>query len=310
MIFNNSGPRVAILLCTYNGDKFIEEQLISFSKQTHKNLKVWVSDDNSTDKTLEILQRYQKDWGKDRLFITKGPQKGCVENFMNITCNENISADFYAYADQDDIWKSNKITRSIENLESFTETPALYGTRTELINAYGESIGLSPLFTKAPSLKNALLQSIAGGNTMVFNNKAMKLLREAGELKVVSHDWWAYILISGVGGVIIYDPIPSLLYRQHDANVIGENRSLKAKLQRAALIFNGRYRKWNNINIKAISKVQNLFSIDSWKTVEEFNEIRNSSFFNRLIMLWRSGIHRQSLIDNIGLLVASICKKL
>jgi len=310
MIFNNLGSQVAILLCTYNGDRFIEQQLDSFYKQTHRNLKIWVSDDNSTDKTLEILKNYQKEWGEDRLVINKGPQKGCIENFMNITCNKDINADFYAYADQDDIWEEDKIERALEALKNYSEMPALYGARTKLIDVSGNNIGLSPLFAKPPSFKNALVQSIAGGNTMVFNNHAIELLRSAGELKVVSHDWWAYILISGAGGKIIYDSKPSLLYRQHDSNVIGANQTIGAKLKRIMLLFKGNYRKWNDINTQALFKVQNLLSKENLNTLQKFENARNSNFFIRLIKLLSSGLYRQSLIGNVALLIASLFKKI
>ena len=310
MTFNNLGPQVAILLCTYNGDRFIEQQLDSFYKQTHRNLKIWVSDDNSTDKTLEILKNYQKEWGGDRLVINKGLQKGCIGNFMNITCNKDINADFYAYADQDDIWNEDKIERAIEALKNYSEIPALYVTRTKLIDVLGNHIGLSPLFVKPPSFKNALVQSIAGGNTMVFNNHAMKLLKSASELKIVSHDWWAYILISGAGGKIIYDSEPSLLYRQHDANVIGANQTIGAKLKRIALLFKGNYHKWNDSNTQALFKVQNLLSKENLKTLKKFEEARNSNFIARPVKLLYSGVYRQSLTGNIALLIAAIFKKI
>ncbi len=310
MTFNNFGPKVVILMCTYNGEKFIEKQLESFANQTHKNLEIWVSDDNSTDKTLEILKNYQKLWGKNRLFIIKGPQNGCIENFMNITCNKKIIADFYAYSDQDDIWKEDKITRAIKNLDKNSKIPQLYGTRTKLIDESENSIGMSPLFLKPPTFKNALVQSIAGGNTMVFNNKTMDLLRSAGKLKIVSHDWWAYILVSGAGGKIIYDPIASLLYRQHDSNVIGANNTFKAKIKRLLLLFKGNYKQWNRLNIQAIYKCKNLFTEKNLDTLIKFEKAQNSNFFLRPINFLQSGVYRQTIGGNIALLIGSISKKI
>jgi hypothetical protein len=76
------------------------------------------------------------------------------------------------------------------------------------------------------------VQSIAGGNTMVFNPAAKALLEAAGSLNVISHDWWLYILVMAAGGKVYYDPTPYIYYRQHPAALIGGNTSLSAKLKR------------------------------------------------------------------------------
>ena len=93
------------------------------------------------------------------------------------------------------------------------------------------SYGLSPLFTRPPAFQNALVQSLGGGNTMVFNRAAKKILQEAAAIDVVLHDWWVYQLVSAAGGMVHYDPRPMLKYRQHSDNLIGSNLGWRSALR-------------------------------------------------------------------------------
>lgn len=199
-----TGPKIAILLCTYNGQQFLEQQLQSIQRQTWLNWQVVVSDDGSTDDTLTIVRRYQQAWGVVRLRLYTGPCRGFAHNFMSVTCRAEIEADIYAWCDQDDIWREDKLQAASAWLQSTAvESPALYLGRIELIGEVEVPLGYSPLFRRPPSFANALVQSIGGGNTMVFNRAACQLLRQAGPPQaIVSHDWWAYLLVTGVGGQV------------------------------------------------------------------------------------------------------------
>ena len=171
-------PKVAILLCTYHGQHYLAEQLDSFAAQSHSNWEVWASDDGSKDDTHAILEAYQQKWPDGRLSIHFGPAEGFAANFLSLTCKASIDADYYAYSDQDDIWEPNKLARAVEWLNTLPENiPALYCSRTRLVDSNNNEIGVSPLFAKPPSFANALMQNIGGGNTMVFNNAARNLLR-------------------------------------------------------------------------------------------------------------------------------------
>jgi len=236
---NVEQPKVAILLATYQGQKYLAEQLDSFAAQTHHNWEVWASDDGSQDDTHAILEQYEKHWPFGRLSIHNGPEEGFAANFLSLTCKANIAADYYAYADQDDVWEDDKLARAVRWLQTVpAHIPALYCGRTLLVDKHNKEIGVSPLFTKPPSFANALMQNIGGGNTMVFNNAARALLQEAGEhIPVVTHDWWAYMLVSGCGGRVFYDAKPTLRYRQHENNLVGMNASWPARLTRIRVLW-------------------------------------------------------------------------
>lgn len=305
-------PKVAILLCTYHGQHYLAEQLDSFAAQTHDNWEVWASDDGSKDDTHAILEAYQQKWPKSRLSIHFGPKEGFAANFLSLTCKANIDADYYAYSDQDDVWAVNKLARAIDWLESIPQnTPALYCSRTRLVDAENNEIGLSPLFSNPPSFANALTQNIGGGNTMVFNNAARMLLREAGEnLPVITHDWWAYIVVTGCGGQVFYDAEPTLCYRQHENNLVGMNATWSARFNRIRMLWQGRFRHWNCINIAALRTLSHRLTPENLEVLERFARAREMSLIPRLIHLKRCGIYRQTFFGNLGLIAAAIFRKL
>lgn len=311
---NDAGvpAKVAILLCTYNGQRYLAEQLDSFAAQTHGNWTVWASDDGSTDGTDALLAGFQARWPAGRLSLLAGPKAGLVANFLALSCNTNIQADYYAYSDQDDIWEAEKLERALRWLESIpADIPALYCARTRLVDGDNKEIGFSPLFSKPPCFANALIQSIAGGNTMVFNQAARALLQMAGEPRsIIVHDWWAYMVVTGCGGKVFYDPVPTLRYRQHAANVIGMNAGWLARAKRLAMQFQGRFRHWNNAHIEALRPIEHRLTAENREIFRRFAAARGMGVLPRLLNLSRSGVHRQTRLGNIGLLAAAIFNKI
>lgn len=304
-------PSVAILLCTFNGQHYLREQLNSFDGQIHTNWTLWVSDDGSTDNSIALLQNYQNQWPKTRLHIKNGPGNGFSANFLALLNDSAINANYYGYSDQDDIWNCSKLSKAIQCLESMPSAiPALYCSRTQLIDQNGTNIGFSPLFKKAPSFANALVQNIGGGNTMVFNQAARNLMREAGLVDVCTHDWWTYIVVSGCGGTVFYDPTPSLLYRQHGANLCGSNQGWLARLARIRMLWQGRFRQWNDKNIQALQKIQHKLTPDNQKTLAQFSKARQMRLLPRIFGLKKSGIYRQTLLGNLGLVFGAVFKRI
>lgn len=305
---SSTHDRVAILLCTCNGQTYLVEQLDSLRLQQHKNWTVWVSDDASSDDTAEILQRYAADWS-GQLSIFNGPSKGYAANFLSLACKPEIEADYFAFSDQDDIWETHKISRALTWLRTVPpDIPALYCSRTHLIDAFNHSIGLSPLYTRAPSFANALAQNIAGGNTMVFNNRARALLLKASKnIDVVSHDWWVYQVVTGCGGVVRYDDQPSVRYRQHDKNQIGNSPSI---LMRLNALRRGLSREWYARHIDALDRIYADLTPSNKILLDEFRQARNSPLVQRLTSLRRSTVHRQTLSGNVALWIAAIFKKI
>lgn len=311
----NSGKpsaKVAVLLCTMHGQEFLDEQLVSIEQQSHANWVVCASDDGSHDDTHAILERFLTRMGNEKVSIHSGPAQGFARNFLFLTCGAEKCADYYAYADQDDIWESDKLSRAVECLENIpADTPALYCSRTLLVNKNGHPIGLSPLFTKPPSFCNALVQNIGGGNTMVFNEAARTLLKKIGnDTPVVSHDWWAYMVVTGCGGRVFYDSRPTVRYRQHGNNLIGANTDWGARLSRIKWLLRNRFKDWGDINTKALQKIYADLTPENRKIFDLFCEARTRPLLPRLVGLKHAGIYRQTLHGNISLIAAALLNKL
>ena len=305
---NDSGSaRVTVLMCTYNGERFLSQQLDSIARQSYPNWNLVVSDDGSTDATLEILRNYSESWGDGKLIVRQGPKRGFAANFMSVTCDAAAESDYFAWADQDDIWQDNKLEAALQRLQNLpSDIPALYCARTELISDNGTFTGYSPLFRRPASFANALVQSIAGGNTMVFNRAACVFFQQAGsQLDIVSHDWWAYLLVSGVGGQVFYDESPTIRYRQHEANLIGSNSGVRARLMRLRMMFSGRFRGWSQQNIVALDSIHSCLTEENRLKLELFKKARSSQGLARFILLRRSGIYRQTPWGNLGLILAA-----
>lgn len=304
-------PKVAILLCTYHGQHYLADQLDSFAAQSHPNWVVWASDDGSQDDTHAILETYRDKWGSDRLSIHFGPAEGFVANFLSLTCHASIQADIYAYSDQDDIWEADKLQRAVDWLKSLPKgVPGLYCSRTRLVDANNQEIGLSPLFSKPPSFANALMQNVGGGNTMVFNDAARRLLCEAGEVDVITHDWWAYLVVSGCGGEVFYDAYPSLRYRQHEGNLVGMNSSWPARFKRIRMLWQGRFKELNDRHLYALQRIHHKLTPENQSTLNQFAKARQRWLLPRLWELRQSGIYRQTALGNLGLIAAAVFRKI
>lgn len=305
-------PKVAILLCTYQGQHFLEEQLMSFQAQNHRHWVLHVSDDGSSDDTRHILRRYQALLGADKMAVKEGPLQGFASNFLSLTLGQDARADYYAYSDQDDVWEADKLERAVAWLQTVAPgVPALYCSRTRVVDDQNVSIGLSPLFEKPPSFANAIVQNIGGGNTMVFNEAARQLIAQTINAKqVVSHDWWAYLLVSGCGGVVHYDPYPAVRYRQHADNLVGANNSWRARLFRMRLLAQGRFKRWNDQNIASLQSLEHLMTPQNRDTLRLFAQARQQSAWRRLVSLKRSGVKRQTWFSQISLFVAALFGKI
>jgi glycosyltransferase involved in cell wall biosynthesis len=303
---------VTILLCTLDGDRFLAEQLASLDRQTFTRWRLIVSDDGSSDGTRPILQAFKDAHEPGRVEIIDGPRRGAQANFLFLACREGPACDYYAFCDQDDVWEADKLARAISILErAGAGIPALYGSRTSLIDQDGKKIGLSPLFPKEPTFRSALVQSIAGGNTMVFNQKAHELMAFCGaDVDIPSHDWWLYQATSACGGKVFYDPWPSVRYRQHARNVIGSNLGFAARLRRLRWFGQGRFRYWSDLNVEALMRLRPRMNTENRQIFDLFCNARHRPLLQRARMFAQTGVYRQTLLGNLGLAAAVVLKKI
>lgn len=304
-------PKIAILMATYNGSKFLEEQLESIAAQTYKNWGLVVSDDGSSDETLEILRRYETLWGSSKLEVRRGPSKGFAINFLSLACDKSIDADLYTFCDQDDVWLPSKLNAAVELLkEHDMRIPHLYGGRTMRVDQNLNIIQPSPLFVFPCGFRNALVQSIAGGNTMVFNLAAKRLLESAGIQSVPFHDWWTYLLVSGAGGHVYYDQHQHIFYRQHPNSVIGANSGFMSNLLSLISVVGGSFKKHTDLHLAALNQSRELLCPQSKELLVLFMRWRGGNFLQRVRGIEVCGLYRQTWRGTISLYLAAFFNKL
>ena len=305
-------PSVAILLCTFNGARFLDAQLSSYVAQSCKDWRLFASDDGSTDATLAMIAARATQLGTAPPAIRSGPRQGFVANFLGLACDPSIVADYFAFSDQDDVWEPDKLARTIDWLKGRpAHVPAMYCSRTRLIDDEGRAYGFSPLFRRPTSFRNALVQSIAGGNTIVFNQGARDLLIACGPtVQVPSHDWWTYLLTTAAGGEVRYDPIPTISYRVHPENVVGANVGLLNRLRRLQMLAAGRFERWTEMNIAALMPFRPSMTAENRDLFDLFCAARRRSFIGRQIGFLKTGVYRQTLLGNLGLMLAISTRKI
>lgn len=303
--YPDKNQQVAIVLGYFNGRRYLPEQVRSILDQSHPSLKIFISDDHSDeairmdDLGLEVADRHKISLRRNASNV------GFVNNFLGTLAAIDSPFAYYAFSDQDDIWYADKIANAIKILNQYPQgRPALYCGRTAITDAHGQaSLDSSPLFDKTPSFANALVQNIGGGNTMVFNQAARDIIvKSTQNVDVVSHDWWCYQIVSGVGGIVHYDPKPCLKYRQHAANLVGSNNSWVARLTRLRGLLRGKFRNWNAINLAALAQNRALLTPANQQCLDDFIQARQSGLVQRLFLSRRAGIYRQTLPGNLGLL--------
>ena len=304
-------PKVAVLMAVFEDARFLPEQLSSIRAQSHENFEVWVSRDCEDEDVGAVLEEHVPTFGANRFFVLEGPKQGCSANFLSLVFNPEIRADYFAYSDQDDVWYSDKLSRALAVLERVPDAvPAVYGSRTRLTNENGRDLGLSPLFRRPPCFRNALTQNIASGHTMVMNRAARELLYASGVKEGPLHDWWTYLLVTGAGGKMFYDPHPSAWYRQHRRNLIGPSVRPSDHIRRLARIVRGDFRDSNATNCQALYGARHLLVPENRRIFDTYHQaVTEGRFSSRVQGIRKSGVYRQTRAETLGLLAASLLNK-
>ena len=296
-----------VFLCTYQGIAFLDAQIRSILAQSVP-IDLWVSDDGSTDGTRELVERYVAT--EPRVRLLDGPSHGFVANFLSVFENSGVSDySFLAFADQDDVWDVDKLARAQDDLKN-NIGPTLYGSATRLIERNGRVFGVSAPRPRPLSFANALVESLAGGNTMVLNHSAIEWVTEIratlGDLRDhwVSHDWMLY-LVMGLGGhSVLYDPSPTLCYRQHSENLVGGNRQLGARFRRGWGLFRGQFREMVRYNEVALSALRPLMIPSVSRRFDDYLALRESAWSTSAVRWRQAGLYRQQLLDHMALKLA------
>lgn len=227
---------VCVLLSTYNGTEFLKEQVISIFRQEKVNVSLYIRDDGSQDHTVDIIKEA---FPTEKFDFVAGENLGAGKSFMELlfsVIDSGKSFDYYAFADQDDIWLPEKLETAIELLKE-TDEPVLYCSNlVKYIN--GEEKGVFYKNYSAFSLKDHIVRNDMRGCTFVFNSAFANIIRSVGMpcdvlLRWRNHDAWIYLLAC-LYAKIIYDDNAHILYRIHGTNASMQKMSFLKRLYFAA----------------------------------------------------------------------------
>ncbi|SHH86137.1 glycosyltransferase [Cognatishimia maritima] len=305
-------PHVTILMATYEGAVWLPEQLQSFTDQTHKNWQLLASDDGSADGTQDLLAAFYE---THRGQLLPGPQEGSTANFKSLLLRAGDhmpSGGWLAFADQDDKWLPDRLSRGVAALTDVPEDqPALFCSRTWVVDEALENRRLSAPRPKPPAFRNALVQNIAAGNTILVNSAGARLLcAAAGDAEAfVVHDWWAYQMITGAGGLVLHEDEPTLLYRQHGNNAIGANLGYWAQLVRLWALLRGDLHAWSAVNVPVLQASSHRFTPENKTALALFSEMHSGRFLRRLQAFFRLRPYRQSRSGTCAIWIATLLKR-
>jgi hypothetical protein len=171
----------------------------------------------------------------------RGSNIGFARSFFALLKAAPEDADIVMLSDQDDVWLPGKVDRAVMHLLPRRDRPSLYCSRLQLVDEALRPLGLTPSCPLPPSFRNALTENIAFGCTCALNQAGLALAKEAGDLRLLQfHDWWLYLVVSAFGEVI-FDPEPTILYRQHSANTVGADQGWRRLFRGMRLM---RRRNW------------------------------------------------------------------
>ncbi len=299
----NGEALVVILLSTFNGERYLREQLESIVDQSYQNWQVLWRDDGSSDRSREIMETFAQRVGCARCVEvgTRGVRLGAAKSFFSLL-HKAGEYRLVAFADQDDVWHPDKLQRAVDRLIVQTPgVPCLYCGRQVIVGKQLERRGLSPLPQFGPGFPSALLQNIVTGCTAMLNQEAVRLVNSLSPPDNTMHDWWSYIVVAAAGGHIIFDPTPAIFYRQHGHNAIGAASSIASwalkALQRGATPFLRQLEE----HVVALEESDGVLTPSARMTVLKIRCALSRGRMARIALMREANFRRQTRLENLGM---------
>lgn len=250
--------KVQVLMSSYNGEKYIREQIESILNQQGVEVSVLIRDDGSKDSTRKILDEIND----KRVTCVYEENIGVKKSFLKLIEMSDPEVEYYAFSDQDDIWLPNKLWKAINTLSyQDRNIPLIYGSP---VNLYVKDKIVGKQFTgPSPKLGNFLVKNYYPGCTMVFNAALCELIKKIDyrELNPFPlHDHWLNLVCTACGGKVIMDSESYILYRQHNSNVVGD-RNILQKIKGNGLLTHS-----NHIRYKTCVELNELYR--EWFCIE------------------------------------------
>ena len=304
--------KVDVLLATYNGEKYLKEQIDSILNQTYQNINLIISDDNSNDSTRKIIEEYKKIDNRIKVYL-QDKNLGYIKNFEFLL--RNVESNYYMLSDQDDVWLPEKIEKSMKTLKEknvdlvFGDLEVVDEKMNTIYPSFDDFMLLNRKINKyIDSYKVNYLYNCVTGCTILSKKEFIKdILPLPNDSKYVPHDYWMALMIA-LKGKLAYMPEKYIKYRQHGNNQIGTDKishKFKKLDQVRELFINvklgvfGTYvantekfpKKLQELNLKALEYFEMLrekrnFNFRNWNIFHELykNETFNYYVLNFIIM--------------------------
>lgn len=302
---------IDILMATYNGERYLEEQIDSILQQSFKDWRLVVRDDCSQDKTKEILRNYQNEY-PDKIIVIEGKNSsgGAMQNFFKLL--EYASSDYVMFADQDDVWLTDKVVLTLKKMQELegiygTEFPLLVHTDLSVVDANLETIN-SSIFTmqnmnhKHNKLNNLVATNIVTGCTMLFNKALLYKLRELPGTAVM-HDMWIAMVASAFGRIGFVEKA-TILYRQHGNNCNGAKNLNSFAYVRAKLFGLKAIKKHLKLQYAQAGEFLRIYGSEleenQCRMLDAYSSFETKNSFEKTIDLFKYGMNKSDVFRIAG----------
>lgn len=294
--------KVLVLMSTYNGEKYLKEQLNSIINQKGIEVTIRVRDDGSKDETVEIIKRFQNTYSNIELI--EGNNIGFALSFLSLVDSiaDIYQYDYYSFSDQDDVWLNDKLLAAVNMLETCksNQTPNLYFSNAQAVDENLNTLFETETGRTVISKPSSLVRYFMLGCTMVFSPKTVEILQKyKPQGRITMHDLWVNQTCIFLGE-IVFDSTSHILYRQHGNNTAGVGNGLYKKINRLRKSFKTyerRHFRENNAKnlLSAYSELLSQEDIELITVVANYRQNIN----NRIKMLLQNDISMDSILSNI-----------
>ncbi|HFV0213331.1 TPA: glycosyltransferase family 2 protein [Streptococcus agalactiae] len=298
--------KVNILMATYNGEKFLAQQIESIQKQTFKEWNLLIRDDGSSDKTCDIIRNFTAKDSRIR-FINENEHHnlGVIKSFFTLVNYE--VADFYFFSDQDDVWLPEKLSVSLEAAKhKASDVPLLVYTDLKVVNQELNILQDSMIRAQSHHANTTLLpeltENTVTGGTMMINHALAEKWFTPND--ILMHDWFLALLAASLGEIIYLD-LPTQLYRQHDNNVLGArtmDKRFKILREGPKSIFTRYWKLIHDSQKQAsliVDKYGDIMTANDLELIKCFIKIDKQPFMTRLRWLWKYGYSKNQFKNQV-----------
>ncbi len=293
---------VAVLLSTFNGERYLPEQLASLTAQTHANWLLYWRDDGSSDGTRQQMEKFVAGQGEGRCI--RAPENERMRATGSFLALLHLAiggkARLFAFADQDDFWLPEKLAHGVSALAEIpAHRPALYFCARKLVDERLNPVGQVLAPRRPPGFPTALTQNLAPGCCMMLNRAAAELIDTTRVPEGTWHDWWAYLVVAANGGTVIAGNTPDILYRQHNHNLIGEPLGFWQRTLGAARRGRSPFMTLFWRQIEALRSGPRALPEQTQATLTTIEGARRGGLLARLKVLTLPGFARQTWAENL-----------